>query len=135
VHDVENWVGEAHSPAEVTMAAAAGRAGRDTKEVVRRHLAAAFDQVEGLRRERGGRYAHAIDLIPADAWRRWKNFGPALVEHFRRAMRSTNPAFGGMWDNGPVPRFIAAVVPLVTGEQPTPRSVAAQLKTSKKTDD
>jgi hypothetical protein len=63
----------------------------------------------------------------------WKWLAEVLPDDFVVAMRSNNPTFDpGISHAGPVPRFIAAVVPLITGEQPTVQSVATQLKTRQK---
>jgi hypothetical protein len=59
----------------------------------------------------------------------WAWLATVLPVDFTRAMRSTNPAFDpGLGHRGPLARFIAAIAPAVTGEHPTPGSVATQLK-------
>jgi hypothetical protein len=59
----------------------------------------------------------------------WKWLADELPEDFINAMKPNNPEFSpGLSYSGPVARFIAVVVPLLTGEHPTPASVATQLK-------
>jgi hypothetical protein len=61
--------------------------------------------------------------------RGWKWLADALAAAFENAMKPANPAFRpGLSPNGPFPRFVAAVAPLITGEHPPSASVAVQLK-------
>jgi hypothetical protein len=66
---------------------------------------------------------------PEPGWTTWHPIGSALNTGFEIALRSTNRGFvAGLGHNGPAARFIAALVPLVTGEHPSAGSVATQLK-------
>jgi hypothetical protein len=48
-------------------------------------------------------------------------------------MSPANPQLKlGLSHNGPLARFFAAIVPFLTGEHPTPGSVATQLKARKR---
>jgi hypothetical protein len=68
--------------------------------------------------------------LPPDCWQ-W--LAHVLPIDFENAMHSTNPNYKTrISHNGPLPRFIAAVVPLLTGEHPSVESVATQLKTFRK---
>lgn len=59
----------------------------------------------------------------------WKFLIDVLPKDFFNAMKPANPTFAlGISAAGPVARFIAAVVPKLTGEHPTVGSVATQLK-------
>jgi hypothetical protein len=70
---------------------------------------------------------------PSDAPDRWQWLAGVLPIDFENAMRSTNPNYtAGLSHNGPLARFIAAVVPSLTGQHPTPGSVATQLKKLRK---
>jgi hypothetical protein len=70
---------------------------------------------------------------PSDAPDRWQWLAGVLPIDFENAMRSTNPNYtAGLSHNGPLARFIAAVVPSLTGQHPTPDSVATQLKKLRK---
>jgi hypothetical protein len=61
----------------------------------------------------------------------WMLLIDALPEDFAIAMKCANPTFNRrkISETAPVARYIAAVVPLITGEHPTVASVATQLKT------
>jgi hypothetical protein len=64
---------------------------------------------------------------------RWLTVAGALIEDFRNAMLPANPQLKlGFSHNGPLARFFAAIVPFLTGEHPTPGSVATQLKARKR---
>lgn len=64
---------------------------------------------------------------------RWLAVSGALIEDFRNAMLPANPELKlGLGHNGPLARFFAAIVPLLSGEHPTPDSVATQLKARKR---
>jgi hypothetical protein len=76
--------------------------------------------------ERIGSHAELARYEPAMGWK-W--LADALPKDFINAMKPNNPRFSpGLSYTGPVARFIAAVAPLLTGEHPTPASVATQLK-------
>lgn len=63
----------------------------------------------------------------------WQWLADVLPEDFIAAMKSTNPTFApGIGHAGPIASFLAAVAPLVTGEHPTPASIATQLKARRK---
>jgi hypothetical protein len=60
---------------------------------------------------------------------RWHDFALDLAEAFREAMHSTNPGLElRPSNNGPVVRFLKAVVPKITGEDPTLNSIARYLQ-------
>jgi hypothetical protein len=64
---------------------------------------------------------------------RWPAVEGALIEDFHNAMSPANPQLKlALSHNGPLARFFAAIVPFLTGEHPTPGSVATQLKARKK---
>ena len=64
---------------------------------------------------------------------RWLTVAGALIEDFHNAMSPANPQLKlGLSHNGPLARFFAAIVPFLTGEHPTPGSVATQLKARKR---
>ncbi len=64
---------------------------------------------------------------------RWPTVAGALIEDFHNAMLPANPQLKlGFSHNGPLARFFAAIVPFLTGEHPTPGSVATQLKARKR---
>jgi hypothetical protein len=72
--------------------------------------------------------SHA-ELAPYKPAMGWKWLADALPKDFINAMKPNNPRFSpGLSYTGPVARFIAAVAPLLTGEHPSPASVATQLK-------
>jgi hypothetical protein len=65
----------------------------------------------------------------------WKWLAGALPGDLTNALQSTNPGLAvGIGHNGPLVRFIAAVVPYLTGERPTPASIATQLKNRRQWD-
>jgi hypothetical protein len=62
---------------------------------------------------------------------RWHHFAEDLADAFRGAMHSTNPGLElRLSNNGPVVRFLKALVPEITGEEPTLNSVARYLQRS-----
>jgi hypothetical protein len=64
----------------------------------------------------------------------WKAFADAFRLDFVNAMKPANPTFAPQVSHrGPLARFFAAVAPVLTGEYPTPGSVATQLKALRKT--
>jgi hypothetical protein len=64
---------------------------------------------------------------------RWLTVAGALIEDFHNVMSPANPQLKlGLSHNGPLARFFAAIVPFLTGEHPTPGSVATQLKARKR---
>jgi hypothetical protein len=59
----------------------------------------------------------------------WKRWAGVLPIDFVNAMKPANPTFDpGLGHTGSVARFIAAVVPMLTGENPSVGSVSTQLK-------
>lgn len=63
----------------------------------------------------------------------WHDIVDDLAEHFRRAMRSTNPrARLRPSRKGPLARFLVAAIEYVTGETPTPANVAMYLRRKEK---
>jgi hypothetical protein len=65
---------------------------------------------------------HAALMPPLESWR---HVAEAVAGAFRIAMF---PQEFGRSNKGPVPRFVAAVMPLMTGESPTVSAVAQHLK-------
>jgi hypothetical protein len=64
---------------------------------------------------------------------RWPTVAGVLIEDFHNAMLPANPQLKiALSHNGPLARFFAAIVPFLTGEHPTPGSVATQLKVRKR---
>ena len=60
---------------------------------------------------------------------RWHHFAEDLADAFRKAMHSTNPGLElRLSNNGPVVRFLKALVPEITGEKPTLGSIARHLQ-------
>jgi hypothetical protein len=54
---------------------------------------------------------------------------PIIAEYFRHAMQSTNPDLVLKDSNkGPVPRFVAAVMPFIIGESPTAEAMGKELQ-------
>jgi hypothetical protein len=66
----------------------------------------------------------------------WLTVADALIQDFHNAMSPANPQLKlvklGLGHNGPLARFFAAIVPLLTGERPTSGSIATQLKARKR---
>jgi hypothetical protein len=66
----------------------------------------------------------------------WLTVAGALIQDFHNAMSPANPQLKlvklGLGHNGPLARFFAAIVRFLTGERPTPGSVATQLKARKR---
>ncbi len=59
----------------------------------------------------------------------WKEIALSVANSFQMAMRRNNPnAKLGFSNNGPVQRFVAAMVPLITGETPAVGTVSNHLK-------
>ncbi len=61
----------------------------------------------------------------------WTDHGDHIVAAFARAMRSTNPNFkggAGHDGDGPTVRFLAAVMPALTGERYKLNTISAHLK-------
>jgi len=76
--------------------------------------------------------SHA-ELAPYMLAMGWKSLADALPKVFINAMKPNNPRFSpGLSYTGPIARFIAAVAPLLTGEHPSPASVATQLKSRRR---
>jgi hypothetical protein len=65
---------------------------------------------------------------------KWRALAPQLLAQLVEVMRPANPRWRlRISHQGPVPRIIAAMVTLLTGEQPTVASVATQLKNVRST--
>ena len=60
----------------------------------------------------------------------WHGYAPIVARLLQFTIRSSNPNanLGLSSNDGPVPRFIAAVLPLVTGDEPSPLAVGKWLK-------
>jgi hypothetical protein len=69
----------------------------------------------------------AVLMMPEH--RDWHSIAEVVAASFKLAMVPNNPddEFGRS-NNGPVPRFVAAVVPMITGEDPRLGAVAQHLK-------
>ena len=70
---------------------------------------------------------------PEEEISRWHHFAPFLADAFRDAVQASNrtlPRLGVSVD-GPVPRFLAAVIPHITGETPNTVNVYQELKRAK----
>ena len=60
---------------------------------------------------------------------KWKDLAVALSGAFVDALRPNNPTVQfGRSNDGPVPRFVAEIIPYVTGEAPTTTAVGKVLK-------
>jgi hypothetical protein len=69
------------------------------------------------------------EVVFSHGFQSWHWLGSVLVEDFRNAMKPANPsAKFGSGHSGPAARFIAAVAPMLTGEEPKSSSVSTQLK-------
>ena len=58
----------------------------------------------------------------------WHKWAPSLATAFRNAMSSTNAKSLGLSNEGPVVRFVTAVIPFTTDESPNMGAVAKHLK-------
>lgn len=59
----------------------------------------------------------------------WRWLSNALPTDFERTMCSNNPSYSvGLGHSGPLARFVAAILPHLTGESFKPESVATELK-------
>jgi hypothetical protein len=73
---------------------------------------------------------------PSLAPDRWQWLADVLPIDFENAMRSADPNYKtGLSHNGPLARFIAAVVPSLTGQHPNPDSVVSISSLVGNTDD
>lgn len=72
-----------------------------------------------------------------DQFKDWKWLNgndEVLLKDFEAAMTSTNPNFeAGLNSNGPFPRYAAAVLKFVTGEEPAATSIATRMKETRRT--
>lgn len=61
---------------------------------------------------------------------RWHHFGAWLADVFRDVVQASNPRLPrlGNSNDGPVVRFLACIIPRITGEQPTPAAVRRWLQ-------
>jgi hypothetical protein len=57
----------------------------------------------------------------------WRDIALAIASAFKLALANSGAKLG-LSNDGPVPRFVAAVIPLITGEQPTVINVGKHLK-------
>ena len=97
-------------------------------------LARRLDEIDGM--EKWIAIAENSSVI-ADledyAGERWLTVAGALIEDFHNAMSPANGQLKlGLSHDGRLARFFAAIVPFLTGEHPTPGSVATQLKARKR---
>ena len=59
----------------------------------------------------------------------WREFAPTIAKHFVSAMAGANPDLQfGVSNEGPVARFVVAIVPMITGETVNEARVAQYLK-------
>jgi len=60
---------------------------------------------------------------------KWPGYADILASFFVEAMKETNPDIEiRLGDDGPVSRFLAAVIPSITGERPKPAAIARHLQ-------
>lgn len=70
-----------------------------------------------------------IGMRPNRKGSKWPSYTGILATIFVEAMEETNPGVAiGLGDDGPVARFIAAVIPFITGENPKPAAIARCLQ-------
>ena len=63
----------------------------------------------------------------------WNMYQDALASAFIIAMSSTNPEIDlGISNAGPLPRFVTAMIPLITGDNPSELAVARSLQRARK---
>ncbi len=83
------------------------------------------------------RHPNAIPIVPPEltlTTRKWTDFACLVADELQLAIRSTNPdADLGISNDGPAPRFVAAVLHLITGETLTTSQVAQHLKRANST--
>ena len=97
--------------------------------ILRKHLA----EIDAARDFIAKTEGFSVWADPSIAPDRWQWLADVLPIDFENAMRSTNPNYKArLSHNGPLARFIAAVVPSLTGQHPTPDSVATELKKLRK---
>src|SRR6185437_8270130 len=55
----------------------------------------------------------------------WHDFAQFLVDAFIKAVQASNRSLPrlGLSENGPVPRFLEAIIPHITGESPTSAAI------------
>jgi hypothetical protein len=59
----------------------------------------------------------------------WRSIAKPVASAFKTAMQRNNPTHPfGRSNRGPVPRFVAAAIPMITGERPSVENVAKHLK-------
>jgi hypothetical protein len=93
-----------------------------------RWLLEKFEQAAGARPSQA-EALFWLDFYYFHAAREWNDFGPELAGMFRQAVENANPGLQiGLADDGPIARFIALVVPYITGETPTVTAVARELQ-------
>jgi hypothetical protein len=98
-------------------------------------LEAEARSMEALRLAIAGMMRHPRFFGPIDPYffekDSWRCLAEDIADALRLSFASTNPTTTlGASNDGPVPRFIAAVVPLITGESPNVGNVAQCLKTA-----
>ena len=65
---------------------------------------------------------------------KWRDLAVALSDAFVNALRPNNPhRIFGRSNDGPVPRFVSAIIPHVTGDAPTTLAVGKVLKDLRRT--
>jgi hypothetical protein len=77
--------------------------------------------------------AYAVPAPPQDREiHKWHNFAAFLADKFRDVMQASNPSLPRLANGGASPnavmRFLAAIIPHITGEEPDPGAVRKWLK-------
>jgi hypothetical protein len=67
-----------------------------------------------------------VHILP-DA-EKWYRFAEILLQYFRTAMRSTNDQTIKLSNDGPISRFLEAVIPFISGEEPKGETVMRYLQ-------
>jgi hypothetical protein len=144
---LESWRGDylRHQHIEPLQTEVADEAGKLSRalEGLRNIYASQISDSSGLLRNKieaidralaslGGLYGESV-AVEHKGNLTWKFLAEVLPIDFTEAIHSTNPRCRiGIGHKGPLVRFIAALSPYLTGEQPTPGSVATQLKRLKR---
>jgi hypothetical protein len=73
-----------------------------------------------------------LALMPP--YENWRDIAERIAGAFREAMSVNNPSWaGGSSNEGPIPRFVAEIVPMITGESPAVGAVGQFLKRRRRT--
>ncbi|MEJ0093156.1 MAG: hypothetical protein WDN46_06920 [Methylocella sp.] len=99
------------------------------KSILETRLAEIEEAKSAIQRIAGSSFLEDYSIQP----RGWKWLAAALQVDFHNAMRSTNPGYKTrLSDKAPLPLFITAIAPFLTGESPRIGSVTTQLKNLQK---